>query len=667
MKPIILLLGLCPLIIAQANTFDDSTQEGHQFATSQKGYLDGLAGGSDSRAFQYGGQSTISAGADPCLQANTQGQKICGGSAIDGNSNPEKYYGQSAAQLQSTATVQAASDPMAQYVKQAHSQRPTYSLIRQDELVKYEEANQSAMVKLSQSYQGCQDIAYGGTTTIQQNQICHKTGMAQYRTIGCNRVWTYQCSNGVSPSFSSSDLTLTGSPLEISVNGNDWYIGSPTDFRTASCAIFDSAVSFNITDIHMISSFQIQDMKWDDSFFVAINDKVVEQAYGAAMGVDPNGPQCEFSHIWANQTVIDILPYLQNGTNTLRFWNKVGGGGTIFSHLHYDGLPCLGQQVYVETCDAGIDKTKASLISSTCTDNRRWTLNHQQCWHYRDLYRVEDQPLYSEEPLCQDLRSRGCAFNGSTCELMNPSGWCQSATLHFICSVNAPKKTLSICGDTLVCPDGHCDDQVKSPTVDNTKDFARSSSYLAAMDDMRQHFDFQNMSVWKGDYLECSVDGTLIGSNKCCSGGKGFLNTLGVKCSANEMKINMAKQDGRVTPVGQYTSGSHCFTGKCMVTTQHYQFCVWPSRLARIVQDQGRPLLGQKVANPCPGFRLQSPNEFSAIDWGKIDLSEYYADVMAHYRTVPPPDGNSVVQQMQQQNDALNNELSQKLKQYGKQ
>ncbi len=59
--------------------------------------------------------------------------------------------------------------------------------------------------------------------------------------------------------------------------------------------------------------------------------------------------------------------------------------------------------------------------------------------------------------------------------------------------------------------------------------------------------------------------------------------------------------------------------------------CCFNSKLARIIHEQGRPQLsafangfGTPEAPDCRGF---SPQEFQALDFSKIDLSEYYADV----------------------------------------
>src|SRR3546814_19770346 len=62
--------------------------------------------------------------------------------------------------------------------------------------------------------------------------------------------------------------------------------------------------------------------------------------------------------------------------------------------------------------------------------------------------------------------------------------------------------------------------------------------------------------------------------------------------------------------------------------------CCFNTKLGRIIQEQGRPQLkafngnlwGTAKKPMCRGF---TPEEFQALDFSKIDLSEYYADIEA--------------------------------------
>lgn len=658
----------------QAGQFEDLSAEGNSFAAGQKGYLDGLATGTDQRAGQYGGSSTVTADLHPCNQVNAQGQRTCGGQAINETDNPQQYYGMSKAQLEDTARVKASTDENAQFMFDGHNSRPDYAIRRDDPIFEHQEANQNAMVSLSDSYQGCKDIAYGGTVTSTEAKQCKKYGTAVYRENVCNRTRQVSCSNADANQpwpFTNADFNIAGPALPLAISGNYLNFGSQGNDRGQDCNGYDNYVTFNISNVNDIAEFKITSAMWDDSFLVAINGSNVHMAYGGNVGTNPMGQRiCEFRGIKSSGAVVDLRPYLKVGQNTLRIWNKVGGGGNVFIQVYaLRYKPCTVSDAISETCDGSFDKSKASLLSSLCTDGPRttWlgrTSVSRDCWAWKDTYRWEDQPTYTEDAQCQAMRSAGCAPNGSTCDITSPSGWCKQATMNFTCTTASPEKTMQVCGDTLVCPDGHCYDAYKEPPPSNTQDFAKAASYLAAMEDMKKEFDPNNATVWKGEFKSCSVNETLVGSDKCCVGGAGTINHLGHSCNTTEQKINQARDDQRVTFLRSWTECTQKIAGVCISKQVHYEFCLWPSKLARIVQDQGRPMLGQAVANPCPGFKLQNPNEFAGIDWSRIDLSEYFSDVQAKYAATPKPTPDALTQQMQQSNEALQADYSQRMQQY---
>jgi conjugal transfer mating pair stabilization protein TraN len=69
----------------------------------------------------------------------------------------------------------------------------------------------------------------------------------------------------------------------------------------------------------------------------------------------------------------------------------------------------------------------------------------------------------------------------------------------------------------------------------------------------------------------------------------------------------------------------------CIEKTKSY--CCYNSRLARIINEQGRAQIGKgwgSAESPnCSGF---TQNEFAAIDFSKIDLSEFMSEVMANIK-----------------------------------
>ena len=101
-------------------------------------------------------------------------------------------------------------------------------------------------------------------------------------------------------------------------------------------------------------------------------------------------------------------------------------------------------------------------------------------------------------------------------------------------------------------------------------------------------------------------------------------------CDQQDMEVGMLKGSGMCHEVGGYCTAS--FLGICL--QKAYGQCCFNTKLGRIIQEQGRPQLksfnaigwGTPKQPLCRGF---TPEEFQALDFSKMDLSEYYADIAA--------------------------------------
>ncbi|MBN8818671.1 MAG: conjugal transfer protein TraN [Sphingomonas sp.] len=101
-------------------------------------------------------------------------------------------------------------------------------------------------------------------------------------------------------------------------------------------------------------------------------------------------------------------------------------------------------------------------------------------------------------------------------------------------------------------------------------------------------------------------------------------------CDQQDMEVGMLKSSGMCHEVGGYCTAS--FLGICL--QKAYGQCCFNTKLGRILQEQGRPQLksfnaigwGTPKQPLCRGF---TPEEFQALDFSKMDLSEYYADIAA--------------------------------------
>ena len=99
-------------------------------------------------------------------------------------------------------------------------------------------------------------------------------------------------------------------------------------------------------------------------------------------------------------------------------------------------------------------------------------------------------------------------------------------------------------------------------------------------------------------------------------------------CDGEDMEVGMLKGSGMCHEVGSYCTAS--FLGLCL--QKAYGHCCFNTKLGRLIQEQGRPQLksfnaigwGTATQPLCRGF---TPEEFQALDFSKMDLSDYYADI----------------------------------------
>ena len=114
-----------------------------------------------------------------------------------------------------------------------------------------------------------------------------------------------------------------------------------------------------------------------------------------------------------------------------------------------------------------------------------------------------------------------------------------------------------------------------------------------------------------------------------------------LSCEQPEQLLAMRRGQNLCVEVGTYCSKK--VLKICVERTK--SFCCYNSRLARIINEQGRAQIGKGwggAENPnCSGF---TPTEFAAIDFSRIDLSEFTAEIMANVRM---PDVGAMDQQMQ--------------------
>lgn len=114
-----------------------------------------------------------------------------------------------------------------------------------------------------------------------------------------------------------------------------------------------------------------------------------------------------------------------------------------------------------------------------------------------------------------------------------------------------------------------------------------------------------------------------------------------MSCEQSEQILAMRRGQNLCHEIGTYCSKK--LDKICIEHTKSY--CCYNSRLARIISEQGRAQIGKSWGSPkspnCSGF---TQSEFAAIDFSRIDLSEFMGEVMANIKM---PNIGTISQQIQ--------------------
>ncbi|MXY42316.1 MAG: hypothetical protein F4Y62_21245 [Rhodospirillaceae bacterium] len=130
-------------------------------------------------------------------------------------------------------------------------------------------------------------------------------------------------------------------------------------------------------------------------------------------------------------------------------------------------------------------------------------------------------------------------------------------------------------------------------------------------------FDRGNLRFFTGKRRACHIK--LFGLANCCR-NSGLLIGLG-NCSAGERELAKERNAGNTHYLGKYCS-KRTFFGACIRRSRAW--CVFGSKLGRILHQQARPQLGIGWGS-CRGFTVA---EVERIDFAALDLSEFTRDLM---------------------------------------
>jgi len=259
------------------------------------------------------------------------------------------------------------------------------------------------------------------------------------------------------------------------------------------------------------------------------------------------------------------------------------------------------------------------------------------CWKYEITYECRADAAND----CDALRMQGCYQATAACKT-TWNGACAVQEEVFKCSTKECKETEeNVCAENINCIDGGC-----IPTVsDKNQNFGKASSNLAVLNEAGREFRENNKGeievkkpyIFSGQSMECSKN--IAGFKNCC-GVTGHGWGLGFLASCDEEEKVLAEKRGKGLAIFM---GDYCHNRELGIcTSEHYVYCVYPTKIGRIIQEKGgveqlHKSLGNAGDGSAPRCIGLTPEELSKINFDKIDFSELVDDLKGNLNNKGDP------------------------------
>lgn len=272
------------------------------------------------------------------------------------------------------------------------------------------------------------------------------------------------------------------------------------------------------------------------------------------------------------------------------------------------------------------DKSEEVLMNSVCTEpggyktvamgGKEYQV-YSECWKYKDVYVTQE----ADNGTCSEyMNNNACTVNGTTC-LESLAGICLSEAATFSCESKL-SGTGMMCGGEFFCTDGSC---AQGETGTNNM-FAQAVSVLAGVaaagEDIAE-FNEADVRAFTGNSQSCRK--AMAGFSNCCK-DSGWGNDVGLaSCSSEEKALGKAKEKKLTVKIGTYCA--HKVLGVCLEKKESY--CQFDSKLAQIVQDQGRKgqlgiSFGKASSPDCRGITI---DELQSINFDTLNFANFYSDL----------------------------------------
>lgn len=289
----------------------------------------------------------------------------------------------------------------------------------------------------------------------------------------------------------------------------------------------------------------------------------------------------------------------------------------------------IGEDIDRSACTSMDASSECEQSGSTCTEGAETrTINgmpiYRDCWGWRDDYQCLSNNWIDN---CSSAPSN-CTTPKRVCLSYDSKGKCSAEELQYDCpsqtTVEEPERL--ICDGGMYCFDGGCEQMPADPSPD----FPEAVAYLNILKAIQDELEPDTPSVFPAEAKTCKRD--VVGINNCCNeGGSGIFNPV-FGCSDDEKELWKAVDLGLTHYVGTYCSAKTL--GVC--TRKRKSYCVFDSKLGRIIQQQGRQQINKPWGEPdepdCSGFLVE---ELTSLNFSTMNFDEVIDDF---YRNITVPD-----------------------------
>jgi conjugal transfer mating pair stabilization protein TraN len=277
-----------------------------------------------------------------------------------------------------------------------------------------------------------------------------------------------------------------------------------------------------------------------------------------------------------------------------------------------------------------VDRGGCNYESKKCVEQKETrTINGKSvtrdCWKEEYTYTRE----HASKNNCHELRARGCTQEASKC-IKYVGGRCIKRRQTYSCPIKVLNSNRSrISGsDTPFCLDGNC----KSQSYEPNNEMLDAISKLSVFQELQKQKTLDDVSIFKGDSKKCSKN--CLSFKDCCKTGKGWGVDIGLaECNSVEKELRTLRDKNLCHEIGTYCHKK--VAGQCV--QKRTSFCCFPSKIARILQVQGRPQIGLTWGSGkrplCRGFTV---DELTRIDFEKLDLSEIFQEILDKFKEKTP-------------------------------